>query len=1063
MSIALLATLWSCKSDPVEPAVTLKASSGTVDATGGTVSVTGNANVAWKVSVSGGDTSWVNVSPNSGTAGDFTITVTASANTTYSSRKVVVTVSADTASGSFTVEQAQNNALIVSGQTVTAAPRGEQISVDVSANVTVQASSNSSWLTVASGTKGLEKSIFVLNAQPNSTAKDRTATVSFSGQGVSESITVTQTYIPDITITPAQFEVSAEGGKVVCRVTATDQYTVTTDREWITESSSDNGQHTFTVDKSDIIELRSATITFTMADSVRVATVTQSAAAERFSISPSKVEVGAEQSTVEVTIDSNLEGFTVSIPESCTWVTQGEQDAQQPNTSLLKVAANTVATARQTTITYSSGSVGANLTIVQSADQKRLTVTPTVQLSPSQGGLFSVTVDANFDCQATVAQGEEWIHATKVEGTADNVFSFAVDANTLAKSRTGRIAFGDAQTEFASVDVTQAAANATLTVSPLLIELPVEGGEFGIAVEANFEYLVTVDSYEGWNVTKLSEKEGVITFSSDANTATVVRERTIVVSNSDGTVSQKVTLRQDARKYLTIDNASASIAAAGGSVEVNVESNVDYVVTNTADWIVVSNSGDRYTFTASANVTIEPRVAQIVFANAAQGLSTTLTINQFSAEKGIVVDPVLIELGAEDHSRVAVNVASNFDFDVTIPAADDWITIGQSTHLDAQTNTLFFSVAANRTYYSRSATITIGDSEKSVEVVFKQSQSNMLECLTPSISLELVGGEFDVTVKHNVDFECSVSADWLTLVSRTANADQMTTQLHFSAAANSGDTRDAVITFTDNGDLQATVGVVQYGGSITVGDANLMTCLLETIDTNHDGRISSSEAAAASQVDCSNRSVGSLTGLSQFPNLTKLNCSHNDLTTLDIAGLSLLTQIDCSYNAIPKFDFGAFGRLTELNISHNQLIALYLRTNYNLTSLDASYNKLTEITLSNNWSLEKALLGNNKLVLISLPKIDRPLKWLDLSNNQFEGNSYDELAQFGIDAALDLSLMNSDITHLDVTGNPYLKYIVLSDDTADEPYYDYVDKTGKIITVDQAATIIFTAVFSGGL
>jgi len=64
----------------------------------------------------------------------------------------------------------------------------------------------------------------------------------------------------------------------------------------------------------------------------------------------------------------------------------------------------------------------------------------------------------------------------------------------------------------------------------------------------------------------------------------------------------------------------------------------------------------------------------------------------------------------------------------------------------------------------------------------------------------------------------------------------------------------------------------------------------------------------------------------EYKELTGLFCSSNNLTSLDVSGLSNLTKLDCSYN----------NNLTSLNVSGCS----------NLTKLSCCANKLTSLNVS---------------------------------------------------------------------------------------------------------------------
>ena len=123
-------------------------------------------------------------------------------------------------------------------------------------------------------------------------------------------------------------------------------------------------------------------------------------------------------------------------------------------------------------------------------------------------------------------------------------------------------------------------------------------------------------------------------------------------------------------------------------------------------------------------------------------------------------------------------------------------------------------------------------------------------------------------------------------------------------------------------------------------DAVFRAYLLETFDTDHNGKITKKEAAAVRMIDVTKAQYGtadsekiaSLQGLEQFPYLQTLLCANNKLERLDV--------IRCTY-------------LKELNCSNNKLTSLTLSSNPYLTSLTCDYNDLTTLNVASNTALQK--------------------------------------------------------------------------------------------------------------
>jgi len=82
------------------------------------------------------------------------------------------------------------------------------------------------------------------------------------------------------------------------------------------------------------------------------------------------------------------------------------------------------------------------------------------------------------------------------------------------------------------------------------------------------------------------------------------------------------------------------------------------------------------------------------------------------------------------------------------------------------------------------------------------------------------------------------------------------------------------------------------------------------IDINGDCIISTDEAAQVHFLDVSWCSISDLKGIEEFVNLDTLDCSTNQLTSLDVSNNTALTSLWCAEN-----------QLTSLDVSHNTALA----------------------------------------------------------------------------------------------------------------------------------------------
>ena len=91
----------------------------------------------------------------------------------------------------------------------------------------------------------------------------------------------------------------------------------------------------------------------------------------------------------------------------------------------------------------------------------------------------------------------------------------------------------------------------------------------------------------------------------------------------------------------------------------------------------------------------------------------------------------------------------------------------------------------------------------------------------------------------------------------------------------------------------------------------------------------------------SDMGLKSLSILQKLTSLTKLDCSENKLTTLDISQNRELTKLGCEGNQLTTLDISQNRELTELGCGGNQLTTLDISQNSELTALECWRNQLS--------------------------------------------------------------------------------------------------------------------------
>jgi len=175
---------------------------------------------------------------------------------------------------------------------------------------------------------------------------------------------------------------------------------------------------------------------------------------------------------------------------------------------------------------------------------------------------------------------------------------------------------------------------------------------------------------------------------------------------------------------------------------------------------------------------------------------------------------------------------------------------------------------------------------------------------TVSVSPESIYATYEKCTK-----ELSVSADcdwgisssdksWCTVSPSGGSAGDAKVKVNF--AENGTDavrTAELVIRYGDK-TLSVPVSQNYKVEGVSVADAAFMKALLDEHDSDKDGVLSTVEAASVKEIHAANYGIADMGELCElFPGLTVLDCSGNNLSSLNISTLYMLSKLDCTGNS----------------------------------------------------------------------------------------------------------------------------------------------------------------------
>lgn len=198
--------------------------------------------------------------------------------------------------------------------------------------------------------------------------------------------------------------------------------------------------------------------------------------------------------------------------------------------------------------------------------------------------------------------------------------------------------------------------------------------------------------------------------------------------------------------------------------------------------------------------------------------------------------------------------------------------------------------------------------------------------------------------------------------------------------------------------------------------------------------------------------------VSNLEDLVTLDCSHNDLEQLDVKNSKILVALNCSANQLTELDADVTHKpnLERVECQNNQLTSLILGENKGLKKLICANNQLTQLNLNNMISLEELNCFNNQLIVLNVSDSPKLTK-LWLGNNHLTSLNLDNNP-------------NLNFTYTDIYSGENVYTVTLNPDrtfdlnTLPEGFdinrvtgWEHGKANGNILTVDEGTNVVYYA------
>ncbi|MCK9303825.1 MAG: M64 family metallopeptidase [Bacteroidales bacterium] len=232
----------------------------------------------------------------------------------------------------------------------------------------------------------------------------------------------------------------------------------------------------------------------------------------------------------------------------------------------------------------------------------------------------------------------------------------------------------------------------------------------------SYNTTVTITSNTDWRVAS-ADSWCQITPSTGSGNGTITltllpnpdsEPRSTVVTVVAGSLSSEISISQKQKNALILTRRTESVPAEGGTISVELRSNITYsVIAPISDtWVSISQTKSmstyNYAITVAENNTLTPRSTIVIFKDIASALADTLTINQD------IPGAVNLRSGFSYVQKTGGNVNVTLDYnsgyEYSIVQGGDWISIAE-TKAPLSTKSYTVSVNSNPTDQDRVAQV----------------------------------------------------------------------------------------------------------------------------------------------------------------------------------------------------------------------------------------------------------------------------------------------------------------------------------------------------------------------
>ena len=294
-----------------------------------------------------------------------------------------------------------------------------------------------------------------------------------------------------------------------------------------------------------------------------------------------------ESGSATVTFIST-DSWTIDVTEgrSASWCSVTPTSGNKgTNTLTITTTANDTYDERNAKVTIKAGSTTQSFVVTQK-QKDGLTVTSNKVEVGSEGGDIAIEVKANVKFEYEIEEAAKlWIVSSGSRALTASTLKFKVSENEDISKREGKITIRSGELS-ETVTVYQEGSKPTIVLTQNEYIIASEGETIKVELKSNVNYDILMPNVD-WIKESSSRVMSASThyFEAASNEEYDSRSAEILFINKENGVFDMVTINQLQKDAIIVAKNEYTIEAVGGGLNFDVNTNVDFKVTTSVDWI----------------------------------------------------------------------------------------------------------------------------------------------------------------------------------------------------------------------------------------------------------------------------------------------------------------------------------------------------------------------------------------------------------------------------------------------------------------------------------------------